>query len=313
MSEEHIENDGRTLHWPTILLGIVIAAVFLTAIFSYQLKSTEYAVISTLGNVKLEKNAGLHFRLPYPIQEIFYYDNRDRCFEGSVGKIEETYTKDEQNIIVGIYVKYQIVDPVTLFKSNKNVAEAEEALNSLMRNDKNRIVGKYNFSQFINTNPEKMKINNIENDIKNLLKNTALEQYGLKIKSVGITSLGLPATVTTDVIARMKAERQEAAQAFLSEGKKQAKKIKYKADAEKQDILTVANAKAKTIKAEGDAKAAAYYAVFKEEPELAIFLKKLESLKKIAKSRTTLVLDTDTAPFNLLKPDAEKLKRKDKK
>jgi membrane protease subunit HflC len=309
MSEEHIDHDGRSLHWPTILLGVVIAVVFLIAIFSYQLKSTEYAVISTLGNVKLETEAGLHFRLPYPIQEIFYYDNRDRCFEGSVGRIEETYTKDEQNIIVGIYVKYQIVNPVTLFKSNKNIAEAEEALNSLMRNDKNRIVGKYNFSQFINTNPKEMKINDIENDIKDLLEDTALNQYGLKIKSVGITNLGLPETVTADVIKRMKAEREEAAQAFLSEGDTKAKKIKDQANADKQNILSIAKAKAKTIKAEGDAKAAEFYAVFNQEPELAIFLKKLESLKKIAKSRTTLVLDTDTAPFNLLKPNAEKLKK----
>ena len=309
MSEEHNHSEKRTLHWPTIFLGVVIAAVFLVAIFSYQLKSTECAVISTLGNVKLAKKAGLHFRLPYPIQEIFYYDNRDRCFEGSVGRIEETYTADEQNIIVGIYVKYKIIDPITLFKSNKTIFEAEEALNSLMRNDKNRIVGKYTFSQFINTDSDKMKIKDIESDIKVLLEDTALNQYGLEILSVGITTLGLPAAVTTDVIERMKAEREAAAQIFLSEGKKVAKKIKYQANADKQRILNDARAKAKMIKAEGDAKAAAYYAVFREEPELAMFLKKLESLKTISKSRTVLVLDTDTAPFNLLKPNAEKLQK----
>ncbi len=307
MSEEHNNSERRTLHWPTIFLGIVIAAVFLIAIFSYQLKSTEYAVISTLGNVKLAEKAGLHFRLPYPIQEIFYYDNRDRCFEGSVGRIEETYTADEQNIIVGIYVKYKIINPITLFKSNKNISEAEEALNSLMRNDKNRIVGKYTFSQFINTDAKKMKIGDIEEDIKILLEDTALNQYGLKILSVGITTLGLPQSVSTEVVDRMKAERKAAAQVFLSEGNMIAKKIMSQANADKQRILNDARAKAKTIKAEGDAKAAAYYAVFREEPKLAMFLKKLESLKKISKSRTVLVLDTDTAPFDLLKPNAEKL------
>lgn len=307
MSEEHIHIEKRSLHWPTILLGIVIAVVFLIAIFTYQLKSTDYAVVSTLGHVKLVKDAGLHLRLPYPIQEIFYYDNRERCFEGSVGGIEETYTADEQNIIVGIYVNYRIIDPETLFKSNKSIEEAEDALNSLMRNDKNRIVGKYTFSQFINTNPDKMKIRDIENDIKDLLKETARNQYGLEIKSVGITTLGLPEAVTRDVVDRMKAERKAAAQIFLSEGDTEAKKIRNQADADKQRILNDARARAKIIKAEGDAKAAAYYAVFREEPELAMFLKKLDSLKKIAKSRTVLVLDTDTAPFNLLKPNAEKL------
>ena len=67
-------------------------------------------------------------------------------------------------------------------------------------------------------------------------------------------------------------------------------------------------ATAKSIRAEGDAEAAKYYEVFKENPELAVFLRKLDSLRRIMKGRTTLVLDTNAAPFDLLKPGAEKLK-----
>ena len=310
MTDEHTHEQNRVLHWPTILLGIVIAGVFLTVIFSFQLKSTQYAVITTFGKAKEEKGPGLHFRFPYPIQKIYYFDNRIRCFEGSVGRIEETYTADEQNIIVGIYVKYRIAEPITLFRSNKTIAEAEENLNSIMRSDKNRVIGRYKFSQFINTDAEEMKIGAIEKDIKQLLEKTAREKYGLEILSVGIKNLGLPESVTKDVIDRMKAERKRAAENYLSEGKRIAQDIRTEADAFRKQTVTKAQAKAKMIKAEGDAKAAAYYSVFKEEPELAIFLKKLESLKNVVKSRTVLVLDTDTAPFNLLKPDAEKLKKK---
>ncbi len=309
MSKEHIDYEGRSLHWPTILLGIIIAAVFLVAIFSFQLKSTQYAVISTFGKVEEVKDAGLHFRFPFPIQKIYYFDKRVRCFEGSVGRIEETLTADEQNIIVGIYVKYKIADPVKLFNSERTVEDAEEKLNSLMRSDTNLVVGQYDFSQFINTDPKKMKIAEIENKIWKLLSETAGEKYGLKIFSVGIINLGLPAKVTGEVVKRMKEDRKAKAQVYLSDGKKQAQKIKDQADADKKTILATAESQAKIIKAEGDAKAAVHYAVFKEEPELAIFLKKLEALKNISKSRTVLVLDTETAPFNLLKPDAEKLKK----
>jgi membrane protease subunit HflC len=310
MSDKHIENESRSLHWPTIVLGVTIALVFLVVIFSFQLKSTEYAVVSTFGKVSEVKEPGLHFRLPYPFQEIFYFDNRERCFEGSVGKIEETFTADEQNIIVGIYVRYRVVDPVKLFKSEKSVEGVEEKLNSLMRNDKNRVVGKYKFSEFINTDPKKMKITRIENDMKSLLEKTARDKYGVEILSVGIKNLGLHKKVTGEVVKRMKAEREDAAEEFISKGKRIAKNIRTKADAEKAQMIARAEAQAKMIKAEGDAKAAAYYSVFREEPELAVFLKKLEALKKIVRSRTVLVLDTDTAPFNLLKPDAEKLKIK---
>ena len=58
------------------------------------------------------------------------------------------------------------------------------------------------------------------------------------------------------------------------------------------------------IRAEGDAEAAKYYAEFKKNPELAEFLRSLEALRQILRTRTTLVLDTDTPPFNLLKADA---------
>ena len=284
-----------------------MAVVFLTAIFSFQVKSTQFAVVSTFGKVQAVKDAGLHFRIPYPIQKIFYFGNRERCFEGTVGQMEETYTADKQNIIVSVYVKYKVVDPERLFNSERNIEEAEKKLNSLLRSDKDQIIGKYNFSQFINTNPKEMKIKQIEMDIKDLLVKPAKEQYGLLVMDVGIKSLGVPEKVTQDVIKRMKAERQAAGEIFLGEGKKIAKNIRTEANRNKRNILSVAMAKAKMVRAEGDAEAAAYYAVFKKEPKLAVFLKKLDSLKSIVKSRTVLVLDTDTAPFDLLKPDSEKL------
>ncbi|MCK5843648.1 MAG: hypothetical protein KAG97_03000, partial [Victivallales bacterium] len=183
-------------------------------------------------------------------------------------------------------------------------------LNSLLRSDKDQIIGKYKFSQLINTVPAEMKIKQIEEDIRQLLVKPAREQYGLQVLDVGIRSLGIPQKVTKDVINRMKSERRAEAEIFLGEGKKIAKNIKTEANRTKRNIISIATAKAKSIRAEGDAEAAAYYAVFKKKPELAVFLKKLDALKSIVKSRTVLVLDTDTAPFDLLKPEAEKLDTK---
>ena len=70
-------------------------------------------------------------------------------------------------------------------------------------------------------------------------------------------------------------------------------------------IVAEAEAKAREIRAEGDAEAAKYYEVFSKNPELAIFLRKLDALSQIMKTRTTLVVDTNTAPFDLLQKNAE--------
>ena len=79
--------------------------------------------------------------------------------------------------------------------------------------------------------------------------------------------------------------------------------MKNQADNTRKLKLAEAEAQAKQIKAEGDAKAASYYAVFREEPELAAFLRKLESMRKILPNKTTLILNTNYAPFDLLKLD----------
>jgi membrane protease subunit HflC len=302
----HSETKKNKVHHSTMLLGIIVAVVFLIAIFSYQLQSTNYAVISTLGHVQQEKNPGLHFRWPYPIQKIYRFDNRLRCFEGNIGKLEETLTADRHNIIIGIYVVYKVEDPVILFQRERNIEHAEENLNSLMRSAKNEIVGKYKFSDFVNTG-SKNKLDMIEKDIYKLLARVVLEKYGLKVTDVGIKSLGIPEKVTGKVIERMKNERNAKSEAIRQEGLKIARKIRDEADKERKEKLAIANANAKIIRSEGDAQAASYYSIFKEEPELAIFLKKLDALKRIVEHKTTLVIDTKTAPFDLLQAGAERL------
>ena len=49
--------------------------------------------------------------------------------------------------------------------------------------------------------------------------------------------------------------------------------------------------------------------MFEEDPELAMFLRDIEALKKILKERSTVVFSADTEPFKLLK-QAPKLKNR---
>ena len=49
---------------PTILLGIIVAAIFLLAIFTYQVPATERALVLTMGKITKEAEPGLHLRHP---------------------------------------------------------------------------------------------------------------------------------------------------------------------------------------------------------------------------------------------------------
>ena len=293
-------------HWPTILLGVIVAAILLVAVFSFQLNQTESAVVTTFGRPTQVTEPGLHFRWPFPFQRIYRFDHRIRCFEGGAGKLEETMTADGQNILVGIYVNYKISDAKQFFVTMENLTKAEADLNSWMRGFKNAAFGQYRFNQVINVEPKQMKLNEIQDKIRVDLAKRAAE-FGMEVVSVGINTINVPKSISEKVFERMIQERQRAAAERLAEGDREAKNIRIKADSRKAILLADAEAAAKEIRAKGDAEAAQYYAVFKQNPELAEFLRKLDSLRSVMKNRTTLVLDTDVAPFNLFKPGAEVL------
>lgn len=298
--------DNFFKHWPTMLLGVVVAAILLIAVFSFQLNQTESAVVTTFGRPTEVNEPGLHFRWPFPFQRIYRFDHRIRCFEGGSGKLEETMTADGQNILVGIYVNFRVKNVKQFFVSMENMTKAEAELNSWMRGFKNAAFGQYKFSQVINVDPKQMKLDEIQNKILADLSKRA-EPFGIEIVSVGINTINVPKSISEKVFERMIQERQRVAAEFLAEGDREAKNIRIEADSKRAIMLADAEAAAKEIRAQGDAEAAQYYAVFKENPELAEFLRKLDSLRSIMRNRTTLVLDTDVAPFNLFKPGAEVL------
>ena len=297
-------------HWPTMLLGLIVAAILLVAVFSFQLPQTQYAVVTTLGRPALVTTPGLHFRWPYPFQRVYTFDKRVRCFSGGEGKLEETITKDGHNILVGIYVTFRISNAEVFFTSLENMTKAESQLNSLMRGAKNAAFGKYDFNQIVNTDPKKMKLNDIQAEILASLRERA-KPYGLEIISVGINTINVPKTISEKVFDRMIAERKKESDRIIAEGDKQAETIKIEADRKRAEILAKAEAQALKTRAEADAKAAEFYKVFGENPELAEFLRKLDALRKVMKGRTTLVVDTATPPFDLLKPRALKNARLD--
>ena len=294
-------------HLPTVLLGIVVAVVLLLVLVTFQVSETECAVMTTLGNIekKADLKPGLHFRWPYPFQRVYKFDRRLRCFEGNAGKLEETSTADEQNILVGIFVEYRIADAEKFFVSLERIGEAEQRLNNWMRAARNATFGRYRFNQIVNVDAKEVKLARIQQEmLAEIRKNAA--PFGLEVQAVGINAFNVPSTISEEVFKRMIQERKSAAEKFLSTGALEAGKIRTAADKAKADLLTDAEAKAKTIRAEGDAEAARYYEVFKANPELAAFLRKLDSLRRIMRSRTTLVLDTGAAPFDLLNADAAK-------
>ncbi len=308
MSEK---SKKKGFYLPTIILGVIVTGIFLMAIFTYQVPATERALVLTMGRITSAPEGvepGLHMRWPLPFQEVIKYDVRLRTFDGKIGKYEESTTRDKRQLVIGINVFYRIKN-LNQFKTAASLEAAEDYLSSRMRTAKAAVVGQYNYDQIINTDPAKMKLGEMREKMLNEIAPDVMARYGMEVTAVNFISIGVPEKTAVKIAERMKNERMTAAAKIREEGKTEAEKIKTEAQLQMQRTITEAESKAKELMAKGDAEAAMHYQVFAQAPKLAAFLRKLDSMKKIMASKTTLILDTSSSPFDIFNINPEELKK----
>ena len=284
----------------TIAIGALLLLIFILLLFLFQVRTTELAVVTTFGRVSTQVGPGAHFRWPWPIQSVHKFDQRIHTFES---KFEQVLTSDANNLLIMVYVGWQISDPaIFLTRFNGDTRKAEESLEGLVRNAYSGVVGRHPFSHFISTDEKELKFVEIEREMQSRIEADCQSlTNGLNIAFLGIKRLGLPESVTKLVFERMESEREVLVSQIKGDGERQASEIKSRADFESAKLLAEADAQATKIQGEGEKLAARSFEVFKQEPDLAIFLLKLKALEQLLQNRTTLILDENTAPLDLLK------------
>src|SRR5215213_5291871 len=278
----------------TLAVGGLLLLIFLLLLFLFQVRKTESAVVTTFGRVTSQAGPGAHFRWPWPVQSVHKFDQRVHSFES---KFEQVLTADGNNLLIMVYVGWQISDPsVFLTRFNGDTRRAEDSLEGLIRNAYSGVVGRHPFAHFISTDEKELKFVQIEQEMQTRIQaDCQALTNGLTIAFLGVKRLGLPESVTKLVFERMQSEREVLVSQIQGEGERQASEIRSRADFESARLLAEADAQATRIQGEGEKVAAKSFEVFKQEPELAIFLLKLKALEEFLKSRTTLILDESTA------------------
>lgn len=282
----------------TIFIVLIIAVLGLYLV-SFQVRQTESALVTTFGKPTRQlTEPGWYFKWPTPVERIYKFDSRMRVFEADIG---ETTTKGAVPIIVNTYIVWKIAEPLEFFNAVGTIREAESKLLSQISDTQNKIIGRHSFSEFVNSDPTKIKFEDIQSEMLADISGVVKDNYGIEIKTLGIRQLKVSEDVSKDVFERMRAERNRGIEATIAQGNAEATRIKADADSKKTELLAAAEARAKAIKGQGDAEAAKYYKLLKKDPEFAMFLRDIETLKKVLEKRSTIVLSAETEPFKLLK------------
>jgi len=287
----------------TFAIAMVLSLVVLAMLFVFQVRTTEVAVVTTFGRVSRIAGPGPHFRLPL-IHGVHKFDKRIQVHRSA---FEQVLTSDQHSLLVAVYVGWNIDDAeivLNRFSSDPEQAieKAGHNLEGMIRNACSGVIGRHPFSHFVSTDEKQLKFVEIEQEIQTRLQAECRSiTNGLNIAFLGIERMGLPESSTKDVFKNMEAERELLVTAITSDGNRQASDIRERANLESAKILAEADGMATRIQGEADKQAAKSYAVFEQDPELAIFLIKLKALDQLLQNRSTLILDDSTFPIDLMK------------
>ncbi len=298
----------------TVVIVCIAFVLMLAYVFTFQVDTTEMAIhYRPPGTVHREINvpdaeedeSGLYFRLPFPVDQVRKFDRKVRVLDGP---LSETPLQDDWQVLLSVFASWRITDPVLFVENLGGDADvATRRLREIISSEASNALSDMTFANLVSTNAEDVKLQELEATIGERTGRVVRDNdFGLEVLSFGVRRIAIPDATTEAVFNRMRAERESVAQAYESEGDKRYEEITSAARSEAEEIRAEAEAEARRIETEGEAAEAEFYKVFAEAPELAIYLRRLESLRNIAErarqegTPISFVLDTRSEPLSVL-------------
>ncbi|MDR0320776.1 MAG: protease modulator HflC [Treponema sp.] len=282
-----------------LLFALIFVVIVIAAGFTFTVKEGFCTVISRFGKiVNVHTQAGLHFRLPLPIDKLITYDTRNQYMDSGYN---ETLTNDKINIILQTYIVWRVADAKTFYTSTGNFEIAQRHLNDLAASAKNGVLGNYTLSSLVSTNLDDIKLVEICEAIEEKAAQSAMENYGIEIQTLKIKRIALPDANIQSVFGQMIADRQKYVSQFVAEGERDSAIIVSEASARAAEIIALGRLEASEIDAETERRIAEIYGeAYNTNSTLFIFLKKLIALENSVSADTILIMRASESPFDVI-------------
>ena len=199
--------DGKKLRKVIVIVAVVLIVALAASSCFYTVDDKQQAVVTTFGRVSDITGAGLHFKLPFGIQQVEkvdvnVYQKIELGYSSTGEDLYTTNTKEstmitgDYNIVnVDFFVEYKITDPVQyLYSSN----QPEQILRNLIQSQVRNVVGSSTVDAVLTDGKE-----NIQSQVKTLVSQILADyDIGLTLVDVRIQDSEPP---TQDVIEAFKA------------------------------------------------------------------------------------------------------------
>ena len=275
-----------------LFIGIVVAAVVgVITLFSsmFTVNQAEQALVLQFGSLQREiREPGLYFKIPF-LQSVVHYDKR--VLNVNVAQLEATDI-DQKKIVVDMYGKYRIVDPLKFYQTVRTEANMEDQLSNLMRETLLGILAGVEMGRVMTAERADL--------MKQITTQVAAttQQYGIEVIDVRMKRVDLPQVNSEAVFARMSSQRKQEAAGIRASGQRDAQALR--AEADKQQVIIVANAnqQSEILRGEGDAEATRIYNdAFGRDPEFFDLYRSLQAMETGLSGETTTYVGPPSGDF----------------
>jgi membrane protease subunit HflC len=275
------------------LLALAVAAavaVVLLASSAFTVHQTQQVLVTQFGEpVRVIREPGLHWKVPF-IQTVIAFDRRLLDFDSSA---QEVVLGSQRRLVVDAFTRYRITDPLRFFQtvgateagirsrlepsvtSALRGALANETLPAVLSAERARIMGEIR--------------QRVEADTQDL---------GITVVDVRIRRADLPEQNTQPILERMRSERERVAREVRAEGAEQAQGTVASADRDRTVLLAEAQAKAQSLRGEGEQAAISIFAeAFQRDPEFFQFYRTMQAWREAFSDGETRMLLSPESDF----------------
>jgi membrane protease subunit HflC len=303
-----------------ILLAAVILVLAVAASTSFfTVDRAEFAYVTQFGR-HIEptydgaSDAGLHGKLPWPIQSVQRLDNRLQVFDLAGAELLTHDPKGmtiDKTLTISAYVCWRIAGADGVDRFIRTVGTPDRAEVILGQQISSRLgaeIGNMQLADLISIAPNKDVEQRMEKLNQRLLgggdslKENARAIYGIDLVDIRLRRFNYPPQVRDAIFDRIRSERSKKAAEYQGEGAQLAEDIKSEAQYQADTILADAHAAEQRQKGEADA-AADQIRNQAQSKDVAFytFLRKLDEYQRIlGDKKTVLLLSSHRDIFDLL-------------
>ena len=268
-----------------IILGLISFFILVQSVFIVD--ETNTAIVTRFGEpIKTSTTPGLNFKIPF-MDQVRKFEKRLLIFDAPPDSL---LTSDKKRLVIDVYARGRIVDPLLFFKTTRNETLAASRAIDIISSELRREIASDLQTEIIKTNREQ-----IMNKVKELA-DPKIREFGIELVDVRIKRADFPEEIAESIYGRMQAERKRKADKERAEAAEVDLTVRSEVDKDATIIRAKADQEAKIII--GNAEASAIEILSKAhslDPGFYQFLRQLEAYENSFDNNTTIIIPKDSS------------------